>query len=156
MIDITFLQKITSSPGRPSGKRRRKNTGVSGRVKQSSIKTDDEIAAERHTQLLSNQIRKISSESYDEGISCLQANKYNDAKEYFEAALAARLVLYGPEDESLIEVHSNLRRIAVIQGDTNKTSYHKLKILHIRSSVMKGMVNKENAHDRIDWSVLCK
>ena len=154
MIDISFLQKITSSPKRPAGKRRRKSIDGSGKKKPASNKTHEQMEAE-HRQFLSNQILRISSESYDQGVIFLNARKYDDARECFEDALAARLVRYGPENACILEVHGNLRRIAYIQGDANKAARHKLKISHIQSVMMLNKINKHH-DDTVDWSVLCK
>mmetsp|Transcript_41990 Transcript_41990/g.75639 ORF Transcript_41990/g.75639 Transcript_41990/m.75639 type:complete len:156 (-) Transcript_41990:189-656(-) len=155
MIDISFLQKITSSPKRPAGKRRWKSIDGCGKknpVSQTK-KTHEQIEAE-HRHFLSNQILRISSESYDQGVIFLNDKKYDDARECFEDALAARLVRYGPEDACILEVHGNLRRIAYIQGDATKAARHEVKISHIQSVVMSNKMN--NHHDTVDWSVLCK
>ncbi len=78
--------------------------------------------------------------------------KYDEAKEFFEAALAARLVIHGPTDESLVEVHNKLRRIAIIQGDMKKASHHMGKISTIQTRVM---VNEGRKYqDNIDWTIL--
>jgi len=154
MIDmnIPFLQKITHGARRPSGKRRRKSIDGAGNKKPSSNKIRGQIAEEG--QSLSDQILRKSNESYDQGVIVLKAKKHDDAREYFEDALAARLVLYGPNDECILEVHDKLRRIALIQEDDKKAAYHQLRITNIEASVMLRKANQH--HDTVDWSVLCK
>ena len=151
MIDMSFLHRITSSP---IGKRRKSMCRSDSSHIQSSCNTLEQIAANvRRETSLSNQILQISSESYLQGLGLLNSGKYDEARDCFEAALAARLVLYGPDDERLLDVHGQLRRIAYIQGDVNKAAHHKEKILQIQSLML---MSEHNAyHDKVDWSVLC-
>mmetsp|Transcript_13632 Transcript_13632/g.29533 ORF Transcript_13632/g.29533 Transcript_13632/m.29533 type:complete len:163 (+) Transcript_13632:81-569(+) len=155
MIDILILvyQKIKSNPRRPAGKRRRKSIDGSEEKSLTSTTSREENAAEDRRQYLFNQIIEISNESYDRGMAFLSANKFDDARECFEAALAARLVLYGPESACVLEVHEKLTRVAYVQGDANKEAHHRLKVSQIQSLLR---VNGPYANDRVDWSVLCK
>mmetsp|Transcript_15698 Transcript_15698/g.34001 ORF Transcript_15698/g.34001 Transcript_15698/m.34001 type:complete len:154 (-) Transcript_15698:2473-2934(-) len=153
MIDISFLHKMTSSPRGPARKRLRKSIG-GYRNTQHNNKTLDQIAAEHRSEFLSDQILHQTWESYDQGVSFLNLEKYDDATECFEAALAARLVLYGPDNECVLRVHQKLYRIAHIQGDAKKATHHRLKILRLQSILP---LNEEHKfHDTVDWSVLCE
>lgn len=138
MIDI--LHKITSSP---RGKRLRKRIGGAG-TSECAIQTQGQYT-QMHCQIL-----QISQHGYNEGERLLKSKKYDDAKECFESALAARLVLYGPENESVLRAHERLRTIAFIQGDAKKEVYHMLKTKHIQSLTLLNAQNEY--HDTVDWS----
>lgn len=153
MVDISFLHRMTSSPRRPARKRLRKS--IDGSRNQTDNKTIDQITAENHSKSLSDQILQISDESYHQGVSFLNSKNYNDATECFEAALAARLVLYGPDTHCVLRVHQKLKRVACIQGNEKKAAHHKLKILHLES-LLPLLSDEKKYHDTVDWSVLCE
>ena len=121
---------------------------------QSAVDDRDESDCHDRQSDVTKQLMHISCESYKEGVRLLQLEEYEEALEYLEAALAARLVIYGPTNQCLVEVHHKLKLIATIQGDTNKVIYHDHKISDIQLANRKARILKYDTrcHDRVDWS----
>ncbi|KAL7462947.1 hypothetical protein ACHAXS_003319 [Conticribra weissflogii] len=111
----------------------------------SSVQEDVSI---RRKRALSNQILSISNDSFHRGSTLLNEGKLDEARECFEDALAARLVLYGPDSEKVLKVHYKLKNIADIQGDVAKAAHHRLKILQLSSRAYRC------SRDPVDWSIL--
>ena len=148
---MPFLQKLASSHRRST---RRQQAVAGGR-------RDKENAASRpadelYRQHLYSEILRISREGYEQGLVFLDATRYDEARECFEAALEARLVLDGPESESVLDARVMLCRIAKLQGDKMKAAHHHSKIASIQSRIMMKRIQEDNAHDTIDSSVLCR
>lgn len=158
-----FLQKILSHGRRPASvrtpsDRTRRRAEGEGRDEENTTcgKTHEEMADERHMRHLSSQIHRIAGEGYSRGLAFLEAGRCDEARERLEAALAARLVLHGPDSRSVLEVHDKLSRVARLQGDTKKAAHHKAKVAIIHSTLMLQRIQHDNAHDSVDWSVLCE
>lgn len=95
----------------------------------------------------------ISTHQYMKGVEYLQCNILGNARECFEDALAARLVLYGPDSDEVLATHHQLKCIAQKQGDMSKAAYHKSKIVQVQNARMRRTFQRFAA-DPIDWSVL--
>lgn len=152
MVDIAFWHKL-SPRKRPHDNKRlrsRKSAECFGSDGAAS-RAQEDASVQRRKRSLSNQILKISGDSFNRGASFLNARRYDEARECFEDALAARLVLYGPDSEQVLAVHFKLKKIAEIQGDVRKAAHHRLKILQLSSS---NMPYKQSGHDPVDWSIL--
>lgn len=123
---------------------------------QSLVDDRDESECHNRHSDVSKQLMHISCESYNEELRLLRLENYEEALEYLEAALAARLVIYGPANQCLIEVHHKLKQIANTQGDTNKVIYHEHKIDDIQSAIRNARILNYDTryHDTIDWSRL--
>ena len=75
---------------------------------------------------LSTKIYQISIDQYNRGVKLFESNNFDDAKECFKDALAARLVSHGPDSDQVLITHHYLRLIAHKQGDQCKSEYHVL------------------------------
>lgn len=149
MVELSFLYKM--SPGSSNRLRKtRKHIDINGGNKIN--RTKQKISTDRREQSLSNQILQISNDGYDRGVQLFISKKYLEASECFEDALAARLVLFGPDSEDVLEIHQQLKQIAHIQGDARKAAHHKLKISQIHSACMRHIGHTANP---IDWRILC-
>ena len=155
----TLLQKIS-----PRRSRLRKTFGGGGggggthhnNQDEHPGESRDEVDTELHRKRgISSQLKKICRDSYNQGVDLLLSKRYEEAREDLEAALAARLVIYGPDNECLIEVHEKLRHIAYIQGNLRKVAYHDDRISHVRSALQSARIlndNENRYHDSVDWS----
>jgi Tfp pilus assembly protein PilF len=144
----SFLRKIT--PTSPSKHRlhvtHNKNTNdTESRQDASSIAREKRITKQMHESSINQYIR---------GVEYLQRNLHNEAKECFEDALAARLVLHGPDSDEVLAAHHQLRWIAKQQGDVRKAAHHKAKIVQVQNARVREKYQRF-ASDKIDWSVLC-
>eukprot|EP00569_Conticribra_weissflogii_P008485 CAMPEP_0171366378 /NCGR_PEP_ID=MMETSP0879-20121228/5352_1 /TAXON_ID=67004 /ORGANISM="Thalassiosira weissflogii, Strain CCMP1336" /LENGTH=141 /DNA_ID=CAMNT_0011874181 /DNA_START=199 /DNA_END=624 /DNA_ORIENTATION=- len=111
----------------------------------SSVHEDVSIRRKRD---LSNQMLSISNDGFRRGSTLLNEGKFDEAREIFEDALAARLVLYGPDSEKVLKAHYKLMKIADIQGNVTKAAHHRLKILQLTSRAY------QSCRDPVDWSIL--
>ena len=155
---MSLLQKITH-PKSNGSKRLKKAFGVSCKdPKDNNIveheSRDEDTKCNRRQSDLMNQLIHISNESYSKGVNLLSSKRYEDSRDCFEASLNARLYLYGPEHECLIEVHRQLEHIANIQGDRKKEAYHQHRIHQIYSARKSARIlsQKRYTSGAIDWS----
>jgi hypothetical protein len=117
-----------------------------------SIESSEDVSTTRRNSAYSR-ILQLSIEQYARGYELLERNDLDSAKECFEDALAARLVVHGPDSEEVMETHHQLRLIARNQGDLRKAAHHKARIMQIQSTKFRQKC-KRVAADRIDWRVL--
>ncbi|KAL3783563.1 hypothetical protein ACHAWO_003269 [Cyclotella atomus] len=144
----SFLRKIT--PTSPS--KHRPDVKKSKNFKDSESREDaPSVAREKR---ITKQMHETSINQYIRGVDYLQRNLHDEAKECFEDALAARLVLHGPDSDDVLAAHHQLRWIANQQGDLRKAAHHKAKIVQIQNARMREKYQRF-ASDKIDWSVLC-
>ena len=101
---------------------------------------------------LSTKIYQISIDQYNRGVKLFESNNFDDAKECFKDALAARLVSHGPDSDQVLITHHYLRLIAHKQGDQCKSEYHGRKMTQIQNAIMRRKFQFSSSH--IDWNVL--
>ena len=155
---MSLLQKITH-PKSSGSKRLKEAFGVSCKdprdnsITEHESRYEDTNTCDCRQSDLTNQLIHISNESYNKGVNLLSSHRYEDSRDCFEASLNARLYLYGPEHECLIEVHRQLERIANIQEDRKKEVYHQHRINHIYSARKRILLSqKRYTSGAIDWS----
>eukprot|EP00565_Helicotheca_tamesis_P002650 CAMPEP_0185728798 /NCGR_PEP_ID=MMETSP1171-20130828/4195_1 /TAXON_ID=374046 /ORGANISM="Helicotheca tamensis, Strain CCMP826" /LENGTH=188 /DNA_ID=CAMNT_0028397541 /DNA_START=82 /DNA_END=649 /DNA_ORIENTATION=- len=101
----------------------RKNTSKNKQLSSDTMMKEERMSLKGEN-ITRGDLEEIAWVRYSLGRLSLKEENYDQAQNFFEDALRARLLLLGDDHEDVMKAHEALGRIAKLQGDNKKADFH--------------------------------